>query len=218
MRREHEDDRDRVVQDLELLEANSGASSSVLLYDNRLAPGTPESVEHPVRVIHLPTGPISLVVNRPDALSLVEVELSEAGANTAIVEAMRGSGGERLVLFTRPGSDLRLNGLPAPIVAPLSLGDQLGIDPENLLHVSRLSQTTPVPAPAWLIGKSCEICLLPFTDESPVVLCSTCGAGRHMEGNEVPSEQRLECASLGACPNCQGESTTTGDLVYIPED
>ena len=121
-------------------------------------------------------------------------------------------------MFTRPGSRVRVNGLPAPIVVPLSLGDQLGLDPEHLLHVSRMNQTAPVPAPAWLIGKSCEVCLLPFTAESPVVLCSSCGAGRHLQGEEVPTQERLECASLGGCPNCESESPQTGDLAYVPED
>jgi hypothetical protein len=75
-----------------------------------------------------------------------------------------------------------------------------------------------VPAPAWLIGKKCEICLLPFAAESSVVLCASCGAARHLEGEEVSPEDRLACAALGACPNCQNESPQTSGLAYLPED
>jgi len=196
----HDGSSDPPEQDPELLAPNSGASASVLLYDDRLGNETPTPAEHSLRCLRLPAGPASPVAHEPDSLSLVEVEP------------------ERLLMFTRPGSRVRVNGLPAPVVVPLSLGDQVGIDPERLLHVSRLSQTAPVLAPAWLIGKSCEVCLLPFVAESPVVLCSSCGAARHMEGEEVSPEERLQCAAFGACPNCQSESSEASGLTYVPED
>ncbi len=218
MAQELEDDRNRALQDPDLLATKTAESSSVLLYDDRLGNQTPKSTEHSLRALPLPAGPVSLVAYGPDSLSLVEVELSEADTHPAVFETVFGSGGERLLLFTRPGSHVRVNGLPAPIVVPLSLGDQLCIDPEHVLHVSRANQTAPMPAPAWLIGKSCEVCLLPFTAESPVVLCSNCGVARHLEGEEVSPEERLVCASLGACPNCECESPQPGGLAYVPVD
>ena len=214
----HDGSSDPPEQDPELLATNSGASANVLLYDDWLGNQMTSSAEQSLRCLRLPAGPASPVTHGPDSLSLVEVEPSEADNDAAIFVNALGSVGERLLLFTRPGSRVRVNGLPAPIVVPLSPGDQVGIDPEHLLHVSRLSQTVPVPAPAWLIGKSCEVCLLPFVAESPVVLCSSCGAARHMEGEEVSPEERLECAALGACPNCQSESPEASGLTYVPED
>jgi len=214
----HDGSSDPPEQDPELLAPNSGASASVLLYDDRLGNETPTPAEHSLRCLRLPAGPASPVAHEPDSLSLVEVEPSEADNDAAIFVTVLGSVGERLLMFTRPGSRVRVNGLPAPVVVPLSLGDQVGIDPERLLHVSRLSQTAPVLAPAWLIGKSCEVCLLPFVTESPVVLCSSCGAARHMEGEEVSPEDRLQCAAFGACPNCRSESPEASGLTYVPED
>ena len=51
-----------------------------------------------------------------------------------------------------------------------------------------------------------------------VVLCPACSAGRHMEGEEVPEDERLECGALGACPRCGAEPPATDGLAYWPED
>jgi hypothetical protein len=196
-----------------------GANSSVLLYDGPPGPQPPESDEHEFHTLYLPAGPASLVTQGPDCAAVVEVEPSDAGAHSAIFENALSAAGERLLMFTRPGGRARVNGLPVPIVVSLSLGDQLSLDSEQLFHVSRLNQTAPVAVPTRLIGKRCEVCLLPFTEGAPVVLCASCGAARHMEGEDVSPEARLECAAIGtACPNCESESPQADGLAYVPED
>jgi hypothetical protein len=126
--------------------------------------------------------------------------------------------GEKLLMITSPGSRVRVNGLAAPLVAPLSLGDQIQLDSGGVLHVSRVQRAVPMPPPAELIGKPCEVCLVPFTAETRLLVCPSCGAARHMEGEEVPRDERLECAALGACIRCESDLPQTDGLAFLPED
>ncbi len=120
---------DQAEQDAELLATKAGASSSVLLRDDRHGSRTPKSVEPSLRALQLPMVPVSLFPNGSDSLSLLAVEvsvevagevetevegggegrleLSEPDADSAILETVLGAVGERLLMFTRPGCRVR---------------------------------------------------------------------------------------------------------------
>jgi hypothetical protein len=196
----------------------AGANANVLLLDECLDPGARDLAGRPFSVLDFAADQASLIMKAEEEPALVQVGANEECASAPTFATVRGASGERLVMLTAPGSRVRVNGLPAPIVASLSLGDQLQTDGGHLFHVSRKMQTDPIPPPVRLIGKPCEVCLVPFAAESRVLLCPACGAARHMEGEDVDPEERLECGALGACPNCQNEWPESGELAFVPED
>ncbi len=127
--------------------------------------------------------------------------------------------GESLVLVTPPGSGVRVNGLPTPVITPLALGDQLSLGPGSVYHVSRRFQTTAIPTPPGFVGEQCPLCLAEFAAETRVVVCPACGTPRHLEGEEVPeTSERLVCAELGSCPVCDTPPpTTAAGLAFVPD-
>lgn len=186
----------------------------------------PHDSEDGFQVLTMPDGPVRLLIDDVAQATLVPIEEGdEAGARGAgalapglgpLFLAVQSGAGERLLMVSTTKAAISLNGLPAPLVSVLSLGDQLVLGPDLLVHVSRRIQNEPIATPARLVGQECEICLLPFTLDSRLVICE-CGAARHLDGEEVPAEERLECASLGPCPLCETERPTSGGLAYLPQ-
>lgn len=127
--------------------------------------------------------------------------------------------GGRLVLATTPGSGVRVNGLPAPIISPLHLGDQVSLRPGRVYHVSRRLQAAAIPTPPEYVGTKCPLCLVEFAAVTRVVPCSNCEVPRHMEGEEVPeANDRLECAEMGPCPVCNTpRPETSGGFAFVPD-
>lgn len=115
-----------------------------------------------------------------------------------------------------PGS-LRLNGRPAPLLAPLHLGDRLDLPGGLCLFVSALRDQGPVAPPEALIGTECAVCRLPFEVKTRVHICPGCGEAVHAEGAEVDSGRRLTCVSLSpACTRC-GRAHISGEgLAHVP--
>jgi hypothetical protein len=205
---------DRVPERL----SNQGAHSSVLLFDEQIDGVALDPTGTPFKVLDLPAVPASIVLCAGNEPAVVEVDDLEADGVEPIFATVASASGEQLVMLNATGDRTRVNGLPAPIIAPLSLGDQIRTDGGQLFHVSRKIQTNPAPPPSSLIGKRCEICLEAFAADTMVVVCPSCGAARHMEGEEVPVDERLECAALGGCPNCASEIPESGVLAFVPED
>jgi hypothetical protein len=197
--------------------------SSVLLVEERSASTCDTDAQdvankHPFRILDLPGGPANLSTAGANAPSLVEIAADELSGHVFVFDVALSAAGEQLMMFSGPERGMRVNGLPAPILSPLVLGDQLRTPDGHLLHVSRRIQTDPVRPPDRLIGQSCGVCLVPFVRETRVLLCSSCGAARHMEGEEVDPDERLECGALGACPQCLSETPEFGELAFVPED
>lgn len=202
--------------------------TSVLLLEAPVAPAKSISLEEPFRVLNVPDRPAALLGTcDDDAPTLVPIDAgdneavgrqAERQTNAPLFVTAFGKRGEQLIVVSEPGTGTRLNGLPAPLVAPLSPGDQVAFGPDLLLHVSRRIQMDPIPTPNSLVGQACEVCLLAFARESRVVICASCGAARHLESEEVPEEDRLQCALLGPCPNCGDERPESGGLAFVPEN
>ena len=65
-------------------------------------------------------------------------------------------------LMALPGDGVRRNGLAMPPVAILRVGDQLRVDGEWVLHVSRFTRPHVGPPPAEFLGKPCSYCRIEF--------------------------------------------------------
>jgi hypothetical protein len=136
-----------------------------------------------------------------------------------VLDSSTSAAGTHPVLVAPPGVEIRVNGLPTPIIAPLELGDQLSLVPGSIFHVSRRQEAGVVATPEAFVGETCPLCLIAFTAEARVLLCLTCGSPRHLEGEEVEEEaDRLACAALGPCPVCESPvAERSGSLAFVPD-
>jgi hypothetical protein len=204
-------------------------SAHVLLVEDLSTEKSVAKGKHSLRALHVPTAPSLLISDRqadesrfvvvdPTGLRGLRGHHGIPDTRFALFEPAYSAAGERLLLWTLPGSALRLNGLPAPLIAPLALGDQLVLESTAVLHVSRVRSGQPIAPAPELVGRACEICLVPFTPTTKVVPCPAgCGAARHLEGDDVPEDKRLTCALLGACAHCGAESELSEGFAFWPE-
>ena len=126
-------------------------------------------------------------------------------------------GRPRLLLLTPPSLDARLNGQALPLLALLTLGDQLQLGPRHLLHLTEYRTGGIVRPDSQLQGQLCGVCRLPLTADTQVYLCGGCGLPLHLEGAPKPEAERLECALFGDCPSCGSEVQTASGYLFQPE-
>jgi hypothetical protein len=54
------------------------------------------------------------------------------------------------------------------------------------------------------VGRECPICRLKLVEGVRVYVCPQCKSAMHLQSDETPEEDRLECAaSVSCCPACQ---------------
>lgn len=140
---------------------------------------------------------------------------TEAHATALRLEAVALERGPALLVVTPPEADVRINGLRAPLVSVLDVGDQIRI-PHAVLHVTRFREPEVGAPPAGLVGRKCGVCLV-AVDEAATVLVHDCGAPLHLEPDATPEERRLQCALLGDCPTCQAPVSLDAGFVWLPE-
>jgi hypothetical protein len=120
-----------------------------------------------------------------------------------------------LLMLSPPGVEARVNDRPSPRLAVLGVGDQLQIG-ETVLHLTRYREFAVGPPTPELLGRRCGVCRVPF-DESTQVYVHECGAPMHLEPESKPANERLECALLGNCPNCEEPIIMQSGYAYLPE-
>jgi hypothetical protein len=220
------------------LQDSNAASAHVLIIED-LAPAEPGS-DRSLRVLAAPSSP-GLLFDGPNAdevcIVSLDAELSgdvdARGANEAsvadpagwapsgvpILEPSRSATADVLLLINAPDSGVHVNGLPAPILSPLDPGDQITLASEVLVHVSRRQHVSAIPVPPELVGKPCSLCLCAFEPISRVVKCPKCDGARHLDRDDVPADVRMECAAIGACPDCETELPSSDqEFVYWPAE
>lgn len=141
---------------------------------------------------------------------------SKAAGTQVVLEPLSVDGQGRLLAIAAPELGLRINGLPAPSVALLRLGDELHVGGGPPLYVTEYrSPRIEVPS-GELLDRSCAVCRLSLTAETRVYICSGCGCPMHLEGPEVPVDERLTCCLLGDCP-CGAPVSTESGYAWRPE-
>ena len=118
-------------------------------------------------------------------------------------------------MLTPSGVEARVNDRPSPRLAVLGVGDQLQVG-ETVLHVTRYNEFSVGPPTPELLGRRCGVCRVPF-DESTQVYVHDCGTPMHLDPKSKPADERLECAALGACPNCEQPIVMQSGYSYLPE-
>ena len=131
------------------------------------------------------------------------------------VELVRG--GSRPVVLLRNAGDesVRVNGLPAPTLAVLGLRDEVQIGECEPLHLSVWRAPHLGPAPMERRQEKCGVCRCAIGDGNSY-LCS-CGLLLHLNGEEVPERDRMECALLvSRCASCDEEIRLKAGFLYEP--
>ena len=135
------------------------------------------------------------------------------------LETIRAKAGISLLMAVQPGLPVTVNGLPAALISVLHSGDVIGVG-EHVLHVSLLSRPYVGPPDAGHVGVLCGYCRVEIKDEPnmQVYVCPNCQQPTHNQGEEVPTDARLECAQLSPrCGHCDAEIVTTEAFNHVPE-
>ena len=136
--------------------------------------------------------------------------LSGTDAACVVLEPIEVDRQPALVLAVPPGERVRVNGLSAPPLGMLAVGDVLQVG-DRLFHVSWFRAPVIGPPPEALIGVRCNVCFTPVTLES-TVLVHDCGSPLHIE----PGADQLRCALLGDCADCGRPVVFESGLDYRP--
>ena len=169
-------------------------------------------------VLAVPSSACGLRVPLGDApvLETAEAVAAAADAEGAAALFLEPVGGGELLAATTPGLRLLVDGLPAPPVVRLAVGQRVDLPPGVTLHVSGLAGAVG-PLDAELAGDPCPVCRVPLAAGDRAWVCPRCAAALHQQGEEVPAADRLACAGLSnTCPSCQGPVDAAGGLIHDP--
>jgi hypothetical protein len=126
--------------------------------------------------------------------------------------------GHAWLVFQSRGEGIRVNGFAAPPMGALGEADQVELDEEHLLHAAM--RVTPFlgPASERYVGSKCGYCKSPIRAEQVIYVCPYCDAAMHNQGDEVPEDTRLACATMAsACRQCGMAIVTKEEVSYVPE-
>ena len=125
------------------------------------------------------------------------------------------------LLLLSPGErQAWVNGTVAASITLLSDRDEVLFDKhgEFLVHVAVFNQIYIGPPSVEEVGRDCRFCRTAFLPDSRVYVCPSCGKALHLEGNEKPEEERLQCALLcSVCPTCEAPIFKTSGYRSLPE-
>ncbi len=110
-----------------------------------------------------------------------------------------------LLVMTPNNVGMRINGLPAPRMALLRVGDELALDATTFLRIGEYRRMSFDKPPGDVVGQRCGGCRTPVAADALVYSCD-CGELLHFEQPPKPEDERLECALVASqCPSCRDE-------------
>ena len=125
-----------------------------------------------------------------------------------------------LLLLSTGERQAWVNGNVAPSVTLLADRDEVQFDRhgEFVVHVTVFDKIYIGAVPERELGRECRFCRLAFVPETRVYICSSCGKALHLEADEKPEEERLQCALLcSVCPTCETPILKTSGYRSLPE-
>lgn len=170
-----------------------------------------------VQTLSLPAGRSWLApATDEDAPPHLERGAPPIGKHTVQFEPVNVGGRERVLMSGTGGLGLRVNGLPAPPLAVLSIRDEIRIGPATVLHLTVYRKPDVGSVPPDRVGEKCPTCRTPVSAGDTVYTC-LCGQILHLQGEEVPAEERLACArTVKSCPGCSRRIRLTAGYEYLP--
>ena len=129
--------------------------------------------------------------------------------------------GTPYLLLVSPGERRAwVNGNVVPSIKLLAEGDEVLFDRhgEFVVHVTVFDQVYIGAVPEHEVGRECRFCRTAFVPDARVYICHSCGKALHLEADEKPEEERLQCALLcSVCPSCQAPILKTNGYRSLPE-
>ena len=120
----------------------------------------------------------------------------------------------RLALVNAGNGQLWVNGAPASRFSLLREKDQFHFADSCAFHVTIFHRPKIGPAPVDKIGKTCSICLAPFTDD-PSAVCYGCPCGTLLH---LSDPRGLECArAVNECPHCKQPIALKPGYAWLPD-
>jgi len=84
--------------------------------------------------------------------------------------------------------------------------------------VTLFNKVTIGPPTENEIGEECRFCRTKIISGKRVYTCHSCGRPLHLEEEEKPESERLQCALLcTACPTCETPILREQGYSYLPE-
>jgi len=162
---------------------------------------------------------LSFLVVEPGRAPRLTGERPSGDPGAFVLELARDARGPSLLLVSPNGQAPLVNGRPAPPVALLDERDEVRFeDSDYALHVTTFAHASTGPVPEAFVGKTCLLCRSAFKPGQGAYLCYHCGLPLHLEGEDVPEERRLLCASLSsACRRCARPVALREGYTYLPE-
>ena len=166
----------------------------------------------------VPYGQSSCVILDDAGVPRIVPSHSAESANALLIEPVRNGHKLFLAAVVPPDLNVRQNGMPAPPVCVVQVGDQLEIDGRCVLHASIFVRPYLGPPKPERVGTSCPFCTTPICADRHVYECPICQIVMHADTKEVDEQERLECHLLAStCPACQHPIVLTEGFVYVPE-
>ena len=159
----------------------------------RAAAGTPE-------VLDVQWGaPSGLVVGEDGVPRLVPA--ADAPDDAVLIEPVLAGPQPELLMVSRGGPRLRVNGQPAPLVALLAERDQLQLSEDLILHVATYHEPRIGRPSPDQVSRVCPLCRVVIAPTTIVYTCWACGLPMHLEGDGL---DKLDCArAVKTCANCR---------------
>ena len=167
-----------------------------------------------LQAIQVPDHPVALTSDKSGATRLVPA--GPRRDNAVILEPVRHSDRWRLLCLAPPVADgSRINGLPAPLVALLDVGDQI-LHHNEILHVT-IYPRPPVGRPtAEQVGQNCLLCRGTVSPADSVYACA-CGGLAHVEAQR-DNDETLECTKLmQECTRCRKPLIQKEGFSFVPD-
>ncbi len=126
----------------------------------------------------------------------------------------------RLLLLCPGKQHIWVNGQLAPSLVLLKEKDEVSFNMYSgyIMHVACFNEPYVGPPPEEEVGVKCKLCTAEFDSSTRVYLCPFCRKPLHLEGEETPESERLQCAELSStCPTCQKPILKEKGYRFLPE-
>lgn len=125
-----------------------------------------------------------------------------------------------LLTLSPTGRSPWVNGVPAPLLALLSMRDEVLFSRFSpvIAHLTVFVRPQIGPPALNVVGKRCPVCKTKFDRDGVVYRCHGCGQLMHCGGTGNRDHEGLDCASVcGKCPTCESPVQLKSGYAYLPE-
>lgn len=170
------------------------------------------------RRLEVPADGLSTLRFSDGADPIVSPVTADGDSSSVTFETLRHENRSYLLALVGHGCRARINAIQAARVNILHAGDVLDVG-DRPLYVALWNRPYIGPPLAETIGAECAHCRCRIVDGPAmrVYVCPACHGPMHLQGDDVPEQDRLECAkAVAACRHCELPVTLRNNFVFVP--